>query len=147
MSATRFNVRVYGLLIHQGKLLLSDELIGGRRYTKFPGGGLIPGEGTLQGLQREIREELGMEALDLRHYYTTDFFQPSAFNPHDQIISIYYTFTVDAPDTIQDGAPAPGPMAEFDQRLRWLPLDQATETHLDLPIDRVVMRLLLLRQP
>lgn len=37
-------------------------------------------------------------------------------------------------------------MAEFDQRLRWLPLDRASEDHVDLPIDRVVMRLLL-RKP
>ncbi|MBP8823461.1 MAG: NUDIX domain-containing protein [Flavobacteriales bacterium] len=143
MKPTKFNIRVYGLLVHAGRLLVSEEVIGGDRYMKFPGGGLVPGEGTHQGLQREIREELGMEVRDLRHFYTTDFFQPSAFHPQDQIISIYYRFMVDDPGSIVDGAPAPGPEVEFEQKLHWIPLERAVETDVDLPIDRVVMRLIL----
>lgn len=140
---SRFNIRVYGLLLHAGCVLLSEETIGGRQITKFPGGGLVPGEGTLEGLRREIYEELGMEAMDLRHFYTTDFFQPSAFRPEDQIVSIYYTFRLDEPGAIVDGAPAPGPMVEFGQKLRWLPLHEARITDVDLPIDRVVLQLIL----
>ena len=41
------NIRVYGILINEQKqVLVSDELIRGGYYTKFPGGGLEYGEGT-----------------------------------------------------------------------------------------------------
>lgn len=143
MTATRFNIRVYGLLFHAGSLLVSDEVLFNVHVTKFPGGGLQPGEGTLDGLKREIREELGMEAKRLKHFYTTDFFQPSAFHVEDQIVSIYYTFEVDDPGAIKNGEPPPGGEGEWQQRLRWLPLADAKVEDVDLPIDRVVMRMVL----
>ena len=87
----RFNVRVYGILINaQNQLLVSDELIKGNRFTKFPGGGLEWGEGTRDCLAREFKEELNQPIDVLEHFYTTDYFQPSAFRETDQLISIYY---------------------------------------------------------
>jgi 8-oxo-dGTP diphosphatase len=87
----RFNIRVYGILINDRKqVLLSDELIRGNYYTKFPGGGLEYGEGTRDCLKREFKEEMGLEVEIGDHIYTTDFFQESAFHPDHQIISIYY---------------------------------------------------------
>lgn len=86
-----FNVRVYGILINaQNQVLVSDEYIRGNYYTKFPGGGLEHGEGTRDCLKREFKEEMGLEVEVEEHLYTTDFYQQSAFNPKDQIISIYY---------------------------------------------------------
>lgn len=84
-------MRVYGLLINEHHhILLSDECIHGKYFTKFPGGGLEQGEGTRDCLAREFREELGINIEVAEHFYTTDFYQQSAFNPSDQIISIYY---------------------------------------------------------
>lgn len=57
-----FTLRAYGLLLDQGRVLVSDELIRGQRITKFPGGGLEYGEGLKDCLVREVREELGAEA-------------------------------------------------------------------------------------
>lgn len=86
-----FNVRVYGILINENnEILLSDEFIRGNYYTKFPGGGLEFGEGTRDCLKREFMEEMNLKVEVLEHIYTTDFYQQSAFNPADQIISIYY---------------------------------------------------------
>src|SRR5690606_27435669 len=86
----RFNIRIYGLWINeQQAVLLSRELINGHTITKFPGGGLEWGEGTLDGLAREWKEELGIPISIVSHYYTTDFFQPSAYD-NSQVISIYY---------------------------------------------------------
>ena len=86
-----FNVRVYGVLINEKKeLLVSDEYIRGGLYTKFPGGGLEFGEGTRECLQREFMEEMNLRVEVGDHIYTTDFFQLSAFQPDQQIISIYY---------------------------------------------------------
>ena len=85
-----FNVRVYGLLIESGSILITHETIKGFDMTKFPGGGLEFGEGTKDCLVREFKEELNLDITVKGHYYTTDFFQASAFNSSDQIISIYY---------------------------------------------------------
>lgn len=86
-----FNVRVYGILLGPNKeVLVSDEFIRGRHYTKFPGGGLEFGEGTRDCLKREFREEMDLEVHIGDHIYTTDFFQMSAFTPDQQIIAIYY---------------------------------------------------------
>ncbi len=87
----RFNIRVYGILINkQQQVLVSDEFIRGKYYTKFPGGGLEFGEGTRDCLKREFMEEMNLNVEIGDHIYTTDFFQLSAFNPDHQIISIYY---------------------------------------------------------
>lgn len=88
------SLRVYGILLTPAKeVLVSDEWIRGGRYTKFPGGGLEFGEGTRDCLVREFREELDLAVEAGDHIYTTDFFQPSAFNPGHQIVSIYYFVT------------------------------------------------------
>jgi ADP-ribose pyrophosphatase YjhB (NUDIX family) len=86
-----FNIRVYGILINEHKqVLVSDEFIRGKYYTKFCGGGLEKGEGTIDCLKREFMEEMNLKIEVTGHLYTTDFYQQSAFNPDHQIISIYY---------------------------------------------------------
>ena len=94
-------VRVYGILINEKKqVLVSDEYIRGGLYTKFPGGGLEVGEGTRNCLKREFMEEMGLQVEIGDHIYTTDFYQPSAFNNAHQILSIYYYATALEPITV-----------------------------------------------
>ena len=57
----KFNVRVYGIWIKNEKILLSHENIDGFEMIKFPGGGLEYGEGALDCLKREFKEELDVE--------------------------------------------------------------------------------------
>jgi 8-oxo-dGTP pyrophosphatase MutT (NUDIX family) len=86
-----FNIRVYGILINDNnEVLVSDELIKGSYYTKFCGGGLEHGEGTINCVIREFKEEMNTEIEVIEHLYTTDFYQKSIFNPQHQLISIYY---------------------------------------------------------
>ena len=141
----KLTLRVYGLLIHNGHILVSDELIKGQRITKFPGGGLEFGEGLKDCLVREIREEIGVEALEVEHFYTTDFFQQSAFHATPmQVVSVYYTFKVAEPGAISvvrvpfTGITGPGDQEVF----RWLRIEAGREEDLSLPIDRVVWNLL-----
>src|SRR3954464_7687123 len=90
-TINRFTIRVYGILKDENnRILLSDEFIRGDYFTKFPGGGMEFGEGTRDCLKREFKEETGLDVEVGEHIYTTDYFQISAFNPRDQIISIYY---------------------------------------------------------
>jgi len=145
-----FNVRVYGILIDQyQRLLVTDEFIRGAYITKLPGGGLEFGEGTRDCLQREFREETGLEVSIGEHFYTTDFFQISAFNHKDQIISIYYRVhaantatlpTSDIPFSFQpEQIKDPNGEAEV---FRWIPLESLSEEDMTLPIDKVVVKLL-----
>ena len=86
-----FNIRVYGLLLNNNQeILVSDELIKGKYYTKFCGGGLEFGEGTHECLIREFKEEMDLNVEIVEHLYTTDYYQPSMFNPQHQMMSIYY---------------------------------------------------------
>lgn len=85
-----FTIRVYGICIENDCVLVSDEFIYGKYVTKFPGGGMNFGEGTIACLEREMREETFQEAEVTSHFYTTDFFVPSVFDPSKQVISIYY---------------------------------------------------------
>ncbi len=144
---TPFNVRVYGLLVHNGRLLVADELIKGMRITKFPGGGLEFGEGPKDCLIREVREEIGVEAFNVEHFYTTDLFQESAFRAGQQIISIYYSFRVADPLALPVSA-VPfdfKQQVEDEESFRWLDLATARMEDVTLPIDRLVLGMLLKR--
>lgn len=145
-----FNIRVYGILIDdQDRLLVSDEFIRGAYITKLPGGGLELGEGTRDCLKREFMEETGLDVTVGEHFYTTDFFQISAFNQKDQIICIYYrvhpneAFTFQtkekAFDFTQEQIADPTKEAEV---LRWIPCKDLTEKDVTLPIDKVVINML-----
>ena len=78
------------MLNERDEILVSDELIKGNKYTKFCGGGMEIGEGTIECVIREFREEMNLKIEVVNHLYTTDFYQKSAFNPNHQLISIYY---------------------------------------------------------
>lgn len=143
-----FNIRVYGILINEIKqVLVSDEFIRGKYYTKFPGGGLELGEGTRDCLKREFMEEMNLKVQIDDHIYTTDFFQMSAFNPEDQIISIYYFVKALEPIT------APLREKEFDfdeaqlkvyhqvneiETFRFVDWNNFSAETVTLPIDKIV---------
>ncbi|MEI6088608.1 MAG: NUDIX domain-containing protein [Bacteroidota bacterium] len=145
-----FNIRVYGILIdNQNRLLVSDEFIRGSYITKLPGGGLEFGEGTRECLKREYMEETGLHVTVGEHFYTTDFFQISAFNQKDQIVCIYYRVYADeeiriiTKETAFDFSPEqiadPTKEAEV---MRWIPCKDLDEKDVTLPIDKVVINLL-----
>jgi 8-oxo-dGTP diphosphatase len=145
MDYPRFNIRVYGLLIDQGKILVTDEFRLGIFMTKFPGGGLKYGEGLIDCLKREFREEMNAEIHNIQHYYTTDFFQATTLLPFEsQLINVYYRIEVDQPYPFitteqkfdfregRDGA----------QCFRWVSIPELKEDEFTFPIDkRIVVKL------
>ena len=125
----RFNVRAYGIWIREGAVLVTEEKIHDMTVVKFPGGGLEIGEGLRDCLVREWKEELDLDITVGEHFYTTDFYQPSAFDA-SQVISVYYR--VDVAGTAEVRNLVEG------ERSFWMPLEQTGKDAFTLPIDKVV---------
>lgn len=87
---TSFNLRAYGVLIRNGKILISKEQYQDRELIKFPGGGVEYGEGVRDALLREWKEEMDTTIEIGTLFYVTDYFIQSAFVDEDQIVSFYY---------------------------------------------------------
>lgn len=134
-----FNVRVYGLLINQNyEVLLSDENRFDKQFTKFPGGGLEFGEGTKECLKREFLEELGIEIEVKELFYLTDYFQVSAFDENEQLISIYYLVKADNLKSIQTSSKSFDFTDGAQEVHRWKSLEALTPKDLTFPIDKLV---------
>ena len=129
----RFNIRIYGICVKDNKLLVNEEIIRGKKIIKLPGGGLNWGEGAIDCLKREWTEELNVEIEVKDHFYTTDFFQPSAFDS-SQVISIYYWVTAELPGTILNNEP--------NERTYWMDIKEISGETFTLAIDKVVGSLL-----
>ena len=144
MEHQRFNIRVYGILERNGQVLISHERIADNVFAKFPGGGLEFGEGTIEAVTREFMEELGIAIQVDNHFYTTDFYLPSAFNPLDQILSIYYRGSV--PTDVELPFYLPSPSADevmaAGQLFRWYSIEALSDGLVTLPADQVVAALL-----
>ena len=134
----RFNVRVYGIHINErNEILVSDETYQNKSFTKFPGGGLEWGESTIDCLKREFEEEFQLKIQVKDFFYTTDFFQVSAFHENDQVISIYYFFTIELREL--DAVIA---STNTTEQLRWIAINDLTSNDLTFPIDKHVIELL-----
>ncbi len=139
----RFNVRVYGVLIVDEAILISDEFIHSKEITKLPGGGLEFGEGTIECVIREFKEELDIKIEVEKHLYTTDFFVTSAFNANSQVISVYYKVKVVGDFKIVTSH------RKFDfvkkngaQSFRWIKLKELSEKDFTFVIDQQVVKIL-----
>lgn len=124
-------MRVYALIPDQwGRYLVLEETFRGGQLLKFPGGGVRPGEGLQEALQRELLEELGTPADKIEHFYTQDFFQRSYYHQDAQLLAIYYKVRL------------AGEIWPMNPRSRAFWLYPALMS-LSLPVDRYVRQLLL----
>jgi ADP-ribose pyrophosphatase YjhB (NUDIX family) len=132
-----FNLRVYALIIERDSILVSRELIGGKYLYKFPGGGLQYGEGLIEGLQRESMEEMNQNLKNIKHFYTTDFFQQSQFDSKDQLIAIYYKAKLSS--KINNKLKVP--IKDFPV-FEWKKITDFSDKELHFPTDKFVFNLL-----
>jgi 8-oxo-dGTP pyrophosphatase MutT (NUDIX family) len=85
-----FNIRVYALIVKNNRLLISEEQHGAFFLRKFPGGGLQFGEGVLQALHRELKEELDADVDSASLLCITEDFVVSFLNNKQQVIGVHY---------------------------------------------------------
>lgn len=142
MSKNNFVIRVYGLIVnHLNEVLISDEFQLGIKMTKFPGGGLEFGEGPVDCLIRELREECNNQEIEnIQHFYTTDFYQKALFYENHQLISIYYLANLKKPVTfaISDKPFDFDKMEKGNQSFRWVKIKDLNEDEITFPIDKFV---------
>lgn len=139
MGIGAFNIRVYGIAIKDGRLLISTEMGGDHAFTKFPGGGLEPGEGLADCLIREWKEEMGADVAVENLFYVNEFYQPSAFNPSQQIISFYYGVKL-LSEEITFKSIEKRWNREYLVEFRWEPISELQEDDFTFPIDRIVFK-------
>jgi ADP-ribose pyrophosphatase YjhB (NUDIX family) len=141
-TSGNFVIRVYGIIVNENReVLLSDEFQLGMKMIKFPGGGLEFGEGTIDGLKREFKEECnGQEIKKITHFYTTDFFQKALFYENKQLISIYYMAELANPIKFRISN-KPFDFQENkngNQSFRWIKINNLNEAEITFPIDKFV---------
>ncbi|MFK7970091.1 MAG: NUDIX domain-containing protein [Bacteroidia bacterium] len=141
-----FNLRVYGLCVVDGALLVAEEKHHNTAMRKFPGGGLEFGEGLKECLVREWREELDV-AIEVPGdiFYANDFLITSRFDGSQQVVAMFYRVNMleepgipitDIPmnyDTAQNG----------DMSFRFIPLSEVQPEDFTFPADQAVVRKLL----
>lgn len=138
----RILIRVYGLVVNsKQEILISDEFELNMKMTKFPGGGLEFGEGITDALKREFREECaGQELENIRHFYTTDFYQKARFFENTQLINVYYLADLKQPFQFKISEQA----FDFEigssqtQSFRWVKINALKEDDFTFPIDKFV---------
>lgn len=127
------NIRVYGIWIKDKKIFIAEEEYLNKPLIKFPGGGLEYGEGTIDCLKREFKEELNTDIFIKKHFYTTDYFQKSMWDER-QVLSIYYL--IDLPNTF------PHSIKNQEGNFYFADKEEAF-LKIHLPIDKIVLNKLL----
>ena len=141
----KFNIRVYGIVVHQGKILLSHENYRERHFTKFPGGGLEWGESTYDCLVREFKEEMNIDVTPGFLFHVTETVQVSSFYPEDQVIGIYFLVNSNEFDKINTGE-RKGTNPDKGETFEWVALDDFKVDRLTFATDREAAAKLLGRE-
>ena len=138
---------IYGVVhfenLAAGVVAIDDDdriaLVGQHRYTldreswEIPEGGVPPSESPLEGIQRELREETGLEATDWRELCRLDL-----SNSVTDETAVLFVAT-----GLRHGEAAPEPTESL--TLRWVPFDEAVEMTRDGRITDVLSVVAILR--
>ncbi len=86
-------IRVAGLLVHEGSILMVEQGRGEERYWLLPGGGVQFGETLSDALRRELQEELGLRVGVQRLLAIVESISP---DPHYAKHVIHLVFEISA---------------------------------------------------
>lgn len=99
----------------------------------FPGGRINPGEPFLEGLQREVMEETGLEIATQAPFYVGEWFPVIKGQPN-QIVAIFFACTPRSGTLETDVR-----LSEEHDEYRWITADEAHQLDLMSPDDEVLI--------
>lgn len=143
---SRFNVRVYGILVDQGRILISHERYKEKQFTKFPGGGLQLGESVLECIVREFKEEMNITVNPSYLFHVTESLQISGFYPEDQVIALYYIVVSDEVNKIKTSSDKSS-IPEKGEIVEWVDMKDFDKGILSFESDREAASKLLDKKP
>ncbi len=111
-------MRVTGVIIKDGKILLIRRVKNGEEYFVFPGGGVEEGETQEEALKREMKEETGLDIVK----------PEKIFEIENRGVKETYYLVMEFSGTPQLGGPEKSRMSEQNQYYpEWLELMKAAE--------------------
>jgi ADP-ribose pyrophosphatase YjhB (NUDIX family) len=112
-----FRPSVYGVIVRDGKVLLSSQWDG----WDFPGGGMHIGESIDEALEREVKEESGLSVKRDKLLHVKDhlFTHPDA-ERHFHTVLIYYTCKDISGEISTDGFSTGEKL--YAREAQWIPL-------------------------
>ncbi len=113
-----FRVGAYGVLVEDGRVLLTRTRIRSGILLNFPGGAIEPGEAPLDALRREMREETGLEVRVEGLLHATEGYHRSKDWPENQLVKLYWRVTRAGGELRLEGN------GDDVESCRWLPLDE-----------------------
>jgi 8-oxo-dGTP diphosphatase len=111
-------MRIVGIIIKDGKIILLHRIKDGREYYVFPGGGMEKGETEKDTIKREIKEELSLDIIDFKKIFEIE-------NQGNK--EVYYLIT-EFNGHLQLGGPEKNRMNKNDQYIiEWIELSKIKE--------------------
>lgn len=124
----RFNYRVCGMIIHEGKILAMHDQHS--PYYYLPGGRVQLGETVEEAVLREIREELEIDAKIVRPlWFNQGFFTEDVSGEQFHEICIYFLMDISHTDLLSKGKQFV--LSENNQRhtFEWLEFDRLKDEY------------------
>lgn len=116
-----FRVGAYGILIEDGKVLLTHTRIPSGAVWNLPGGAVELGEGPLEALKREFIEETGLQVVASGLAHASERFHQSKDYPQNQLVKLYWFVKRTG------GDPRPGGNGDDVDECRFVPLAELFE--------------------
>lgn len=135
-----FNVRCYGVLIHDGKALVSYETVNGVELVKFPGGGLEHLEAPADCLVREFIEELNLTVAVRSVCHVSESMHMSYFRSQQMIGLYWYVEHLGELEELRFVERLKNKREVGDQFFKWVALDELSQVPWTHDLDREVAK-------